>query len=324
MNMSQIEFYKGILSRATANRFEKEDPTLLKLKHIPILLDRLSLSFDDLLSNCFESFTSEFDQYNNRFQEISSILASIQTQENSANTHQIEDLIIEIEAIYKVAIQLKDTEINYYNLYFLIKVSFSDYSQNISQVDYTDFLILKDIYKRRNIVGSYDYKVFANWIIMPFISLEELDFLFNRLYPLDKNASPTAVRIAHLALTNIITKYLRDYDFKNVRKYILALKENLEIHPSYEFKIVYLHDLALLEFLESNYTKAASLNDALRYIDIINEFEPENSTKGNRMKEATISLIEKNAKSKELIALIATEKNNIDFKKNIPPHIVKG
>ncbi|MDT6935475.1 XRE family transcriptional regulator, partial [Enterococcus faecalis] len=95
------------------------------------------------------------------------------------------------------------------------------------------------------------------------------------------------------------------------------------VNPSYKFKLICLHDRALLDFLTDKINNSSKLTEALQIIDIISTCEPQTSTIADRMKEALVSIIEKEDNSKDIIAEIANTKNSIDYLQTIPPNIVK-
>ncbi|HDM0540819.1 TPA: hypothetical protein PY111_002925, partial [Staphylococcus aureus] len=84
-----------------------------------------------------------------------------------------------------------------------------------------------------------------------------------------------------------------------------------------------LHDRALLDFLTDKINNSSKLTEALQIINIIDSCEPPSSSLADRMKEATVSIIEKEDNTKDIIAAIANTKSSIDYMQTIPPNIVK-
>lgn len=323
LNISQIEFYKDLLSRSTADKFEKYNTSVLKIHKLPEIADRLDISFKELIHATSESFLSDFDRLNNRFLTISQQLANNSIGEIELSDSQISELISEIEAMLPLTIEMKDTSSKYSNLYFLIKISFSSMSNKIIPVDQTDLLFLKKKYKHQTTFNAADYKILVNLVTLPIFTVDDLDFLYKKLYPIQRNSPFELIETSHLVIANIITKHLRAYNFTSVRRELINLKRALDRNPSYRYSLIYLHDKSLLDFLESQYTNAESLSAALQYVNIIEECEPEGSTTANRMREATVNLVEKRSESMDVISIIATTKNSIDFQKNIPSHLIK-
>lgn len=323
LNISQLEFYKDILSRSTADKFEKYNSSALKINHLPVIADRLDISFNELIHATSDSFFSEFDLLNNRFLSISQQMAGYSSGSIELSDSQITELIHEIENIFKLVLELKESSSKYTNLYFLIKISFSPISNKIIPVDHTDLVSLKKMYKNKTNLVAADYRILANLSTLPIFTMNDLDFLYEILYPVPLNSPLELVEVSHLALSNIITKHLRAYDFILLKKELQKFRTALTRNPSYMYTIIYLHDKALLEFLESEYTNPEALSAALQYVNIIDECEPEGSTLANRMREATVNLVGKNTDNMDVISIIATTKNSIDFQKNIPPHLIK-
>lgn len=320
---SQTQFYDGILARGTANKFENGNDGLLKVKHIPYLLEHIGISFDEFSFYCNPSFDTNFDKFNNRFLEITQLISDDSIGVISLSKETFSELITEIESIYTKTIEKKNTHTNYLNLNILIRATAFSFSSKIFPVDKTEIAYLKKIYKNKQSFSKYDYKIFANMLIIPGIKHSELLFLEELLFPMSPNSDQSLTETAHLALSNLVTLFLRSHDFKNAHKYLDFLNKNLASFPSYRYKLIYLHDISILEFLESNYTAPEALASAFQYVDIIAKCEPKDSTFGNRMREAAVNLIEKNSETKDIVAMIASAKNDIDFTKNIPPHLIK-
>ncbi|MCW1783785.1 XRE family transcriptional regulator, partial [Streptococcus agalactiae] len=128
---------------------------------------------------------------------------------------------------------------------------------------------------------------------------------------------------AYLALTNLTTKNIKSKAYNKAKLAIDNFEEQLKVNPSYKFKLICLHDRALLDFLTDKINNSSKLTEALQIIDIISTCEPQTSTIADRMKEALVSIIEKEDNSKDIIAEIANTKNSIDYLQTIPPNIVK-
>ena len=182
---------------------------------------------------------------------------------------------------------------------------------------------LKKIYKTRKLYTSSDYKVLANLITLPLFTVNDLNFMIDVLYPLENNVPEEILYPAYLALTNLTTKHIKSKDYNKAKLAIDNFEEQLKVNPSYKFKLICLHDRALLDFLTDKINNSSKLTEALQIIDIISTCEPQTSTIADRMKEALVSIIEKEDNSKDIIAEIANTKNSIDYLQTIPPNIVK-
>jgi hypothetical protein len=149
---SQSQFYNGIFARGTANKFEKGEEGLLKLKHIPQLLDHIDISFDEFSHYCSKSLDTVFDKYNSKFLEISQIFANDSMGIIKLSTSEASTLLKTIEDIYTITISKREKHTNYFNLNILIRVSFSKFSDKIIPVDNTDLTLLKKNFQRQNIL----------------------------------------------------------------------------------------------------------------------------------------------------------------------------
>ncbi len=316
LNLSQTTFYEDVLSRSTADKFEK-NKTSIKLSCIPILADRLDLTCEELLFYSSDTLYTDFDKIRDSFLNKYASLQSL--EEKSEINEVIEDII----AIYMQCIEPKYYSLKYFNLYLLIKISCSEFTDKILEVDKADLLDLKKIYKTRKLYTSSDYKVLANLITLPLFTVNDLNFMIDVLYPLENNVPEEILYPAYLALTNLTTKHIKSKDYNKAKLAIDNFEEQLKVNPSYKFKLICLHDRALLDFLTDKINNSSKLTEALQIIDIISTCEPQTSTIADRMKEALVSIIEKEDNSKDIIAEIANTKNSIDYLQTIPPNIVK-
>ncbi|EPH72192.1 hypothetical protein D929_01986 [Enterococcus faecalis 02-MB-P-10] len=316
LGQSQKSFYKGVLSRSTVEKFEK-NVTSIKISSIPTLADCIDLSCEELLYYSSDSLKTEFDKLRDLFLEKYSTLDTL-TEE-----HEIQRTIQDIVSIYTQCIEPKYTSLKYFNLYLLIKIACSEFSDKILEVNKADLLDLKKIYKNRLVFTSSDYKVLANLITLPIFTLKDLDFMIKKLFPITNKVPEEVLYPAYLALSNITTKHIRNKNYTDARLAIDSFEEHLKINPSYKFKLTCMHDRALIDFLTDKINNSNRLTEALQIIDIIAICEPPTSTIANRMKEALVSIIEKEDNSKDIIAEIANTKNSIDYIKTIPPNIVK-
>jgi hypothetical protein len=315
LNLSQTTFYEDVLSRSTADKFEK-NKTSIKLSCIPILADRLDLTCEELLFYSSDTLYTDFDKIRDSFLNKYASLQSL------AEKSEINEVIEDIIAIYMQCIEPKYYSLKYFNLYLLIKISCSEFTDKILEVDKADLLDLK-IYKTRKLYTSSDYKVLANLITLPLFTVNDLNFMIDVLYPLENNVPEEILYPAYLALTNLTTKHIKSKDYNKAKLAIDNFEEQLKVNPSYKFKLICLHDRALLDFLTDKINNSSKLTEALQIIDIISTCEPQTSTIADRMKEALVSIIEKEDNSKDIIAEIANKKNSIDYLQTIPPNIVK-
>lgn len=316
LNLSQHSFYDDILSRSTAYKFENNN-TSIKISSIPKLADRMDLTCEELLYYSSDSLKTEFDKTRDLFLDKYS---SLQTLKEEA---EIEKTLQDIVEIYIQCIEKKADSLKYFNLYLLIKISCSEFTNRILEVDKADLLDLKKIYKTRKLYTSSDYKILANLITLPIFSIDDLQFMIDVLYPLSSNVPEELMYPAYLALTNITTKHIRNKDYDKARIATDNFEKQLEINPSYKFKLICMHDRALIDFLTDKINNSNKLTEALQIINLIDICESPSSSIADRMKEATVSIIEKEDTNKDIIAEIANTKSSIDYIQTVPPHIVK-
>ncbi|MBD9966463.1 XRE family transcriptional regulator [Enterococcus faecalis] len=316
LNLSQTTFYKDVLSRSTADKFEK-NKTSIKLSCIPILADRLDLTCEELLHYSSDTLYTDFDKLRDSF------LSKYTKLQSSKEQSEIHEVIQDIIDIYIQCLEPKYYSLKYFNLYLLIKISCSEFTDKILEVDKADLLDLKKIYKTRKLYTSSDYKVLANLITLPLFTVDDLNFMFDVLYPLENNISEEILYPAYLALTNLTTKHIKNKDYNKAKLAINNFEKQLKVNPSYKFKLICLHDRALLDFLTDKINNSSKLTEALQIINIIDSCEPSSSSLADRMKEATVSIIEKEDNTKDIIAAIANTKSSIDYMQTIPPNIVK-
>lgn len=322
--ISQESFYTDIVSRATADAFEKKNADVLKVGSLSKMAEKLSLTVNELIKLGEESFLTDFENKNRDFLLVSSILSQYQTEETELTDTEIKKYLNEMDKLYTSILEKKETYSSYFNLYLLLKHSFHDSSSVIMPVDKTDITLFKKILKTKTQYTAYDYKAFANILISPFFSLKDIEFTMNLLFPLNESPYYELIDSAYLSLSNLTSKLLRTSEYELATKHLELFNKELEKNPSYYYRLTYLHDYYLLQFLKSKYENADALAQSLQFINIIELCEPPESSLGDRLRESTVNMVENKASSRSIINIIATTKNNIDFKKLIPEHIIKN
>lgn len=322
--ISQSSFYKGIVSRATADSFEKKNADVLKISALPIIAEKLSITINDLIDRSIDTFSTKFEAKNKEFLLTTSILSEYETENVELKDNEIDTYLKAMDNLYLSILTEKDQYSNYFNLYLLLKYSFHDTSNTILPVEKTDITILKKIFKNKKIYGTYDYKAFANIIVSQSVTKKDIEYFVNYLFPIEDCPSREIVESAYIALGNITTKMIRSNEYELASHYLELFNSELLINSSYYHRLYYMHDYYLLEFLKSKFENADALAKSLQFIDIIELCEPPESSLGARLRESTVNIVENKTSSRSIINIIASTKNNIDFKKLIPEHFIKN
>lgn len=229
LGYSQIEFYDGIMSKVSYQKFEKNEKDL-SIQQLQNISQKLTMRPEELLYRTDVTRLKSLPFWKQKL-DLPTFLSSKE---------------IYFEKLKELESD-KDKGFGYYNLYAAMLAM--GVQKNFITSDYfskKDIKYLQTMYKKRQFFYSFDYEIVSNLLFL--VNPEEINFLVKNLFPITESNGAVFDFCVQECITNLISKYqyLKDYNsaliyidiFKSLRKI-----PNFNINLSMNLEIVYLEHL---------------------------------------------------------------------------------
>lgn len=235
LGYSQKEFYENIMSKASYQRFEKNEKEI-SIQQLQKICNRIAMRPEELL-NLTDVIKLDSLQFWKKKLDLPNFVST-----SDVFFQKLEELKND-----------KDKSFGHYCLYITM-IALGNQSAYIKNDYFTrkDMRELKNKYKKRNKFYSFDYEIVSN--ITYFVNPDEISFLLDKLFPIEKSQGATFDFCVQTCLKNIATKYQDLEQYSLALDYITIYKSLRElpgfnINLSTNLEIVYLEQLTM--FLQS-------------------------------------------------------------------------
>ncbi|MET2346201.1 helix-turn-helix transcriptional regulator [Enterococcus faecalis] len=229
LGYSQTDFYENIMSKASYQRFEKNEKEL-SLQQLQKICDKIAMRPEEIL---YWSDVTQLDSLPFWKQKLN-------IPNYLSSPEDFLEKFTEIE-------NDKDKSFGHYCLY--ITMISLGIQENYLDKDYfskKDLRQLKNKYKKRKIFYSFDYEMVSNMVF--FVNIQDISFLIDRLFPVTESHGVTFDFCVQQCLSNIISKCLHQEEYSLALDYITTFKSlrkipRFHIGLSINLEIVYLEQL---------------------------------------------------------------------------------
>ncbi|EIB6821708.1 helix-turn-helix transcriptional regulator [Enterococcus faecalis] len=266
LGYSQVEFYDGIMSKVSYQKFEKNKKDV-SIQQLQTIAQKLTMRPEEILYRTDVTRLKSLPFWKQKL-DLPSFLSS-------------KEIFFE---------KLKELENNktkgfgYYNLYAAMLAM--GVQKNFINSDYfskKDIKALQTMYKKRRIFYSFDYEIVSNLVFL--VNPEEINFLLENLFPVTESNGTVFDFCVQECITNLISKYQHLENYSSALIYINIFKSlrkipDFNIDLSMNLEIVYLEQLT--RFLETRdiaiFLKAVQtveMFEQMGYVDTYNNLSNE-------------------------------------------------
>lgn len=162
--------------------------------------------------------------------------------------------------------------------YVVMHLYFSKYWSNISPLTEEQIRYIYELLNYKSVYFQYDYILLANTIFL--FTTDQSKKLFTKVFPLKQEQilSNTTKSFISSIMNNIITKSLRNKDYKNAKFYVSIAREQEDKVNDIAYKIIinYLENLTK-HMITGKYVYLERVYDCIKILKNIREFELANS-----------------------------------------------
>lgn len=261
LGYSQIEFYNGIMSKVSYQKFEKNEKDI-SIQQLQAIAQKLTMRPEEILYRTDVTRLKSLPFWEQKL-ELPTFLSSK-------------------EAFFKKLNELENNKtkgFGYYNIYTaMLAMGIQKKFINSDYFSTKDIKALQTMYKKRRIFYSFDYEIVSNLIFL--LKPEQLDFLLEKLFPVTESNGVVFDFCVQECITNIISKYQHLENYSAALNYIEIFKSlrkipGFNIDLSMNLEIVYLEQLTA--FLETRnisiFLKAVQTVEMFEQMGYIDTYE---------------------------------------------------
>ncbi|MDA9472023.1 transcriptional regulator, Cro, CI family [Enterococcus sp. 5H] len=254
MGFTQAELYKDIFSKVSYYNFEKGEKSI-DLDQLAAVCTRLSMRPTELLYRADFTRLDSIPFWKNKMELV-----------NHLESHD------QFHTKYADLERQKYFSIGDYSIF----IAFSALGMSCGYIDRlnltkNDLKKFKKYYKKRTIFFAVDYEILANLtFFLPDLDLD-INFLINKLFPLEESFGEVFDISVQNALKNLVSYHVSEKNFEESEKFLNQFKKirtinNFNINSVINLEVVYLEHI-------NNFYKNRTISDFLEATKMVNLFE---------------------------------------------------